>query len=117
MVIFRQFPNKTFKYYLVLLTLTMESITIKVEEDFAEEIEKAMRPLYSTKTEFIREAIRDKIIAMRLERAQEIYKKDLEEYRRKYPRGRMKETTYEEERQAREEGWKKLCKRLSVSPE
>jgi len=39
----------------------MESITIKVEQTFAKEIEKAMSPLYTTKTEFIREAIRDKI--------------------------------------------------------
>ena len=39
----------------------MESITIKVDETMAKEIEKAMKPLYSTKTEFIREAIRDKI--------------------------------------------------------
>lgn len=43
----------------------MESITIKVESDFADEIEKAMRPMYSTKTEFIREAIRDKISSLR----------------------------------------------------
>jgi len=39
----------------------MDSITIKVEDEFAEEIDKAMKPYYSTKTEFIREAIRDKI--------------------------------------------------------
>lgn len=39
----------------------MESITIKVEDDFAKEIEKAMHPYYTTKTEFIREAIRDKV--------------------------------------------------------
>ncbi|MBT4824757.1 hypothetical protein HN695_04190 [Candidatus Woesearchaeota archaeon] len=40
----------------------MESITIKVEERFAKQIEKAMKPNYSTKTEFIREAIRDKLM-------------------------------------------------------
>lgn len=39
----------------------MESITIKVDPAMAKAIEKAMKPLYSTKTEFIREAIRDKI--------------------------------------------------------
>ncbi|PIN69599.1 hypothetical protein COV93_04965 [Candidatus Woesearchaeota archaeon CG11_big_fil_rev_8_21_14_0_20_43_8] len=39
----------------------MESITIKVEKRFAQEIEKAMHPYYSTKTEFIREAIREKL--------------------------------------------------------
>ena len=45
---------------MVLLSL-MESITIKVENDLARRIGKSMRPHYSTKTEFIREAIRDKI--------------------------------------------------------
>ena len=42
----------------------MESITIKVDEKMAREIEKAMDPLYATKTEFIREAIRMKIKEM-----------------------------------------------------
>lgn len=46
-------------YYNVLLT--METITLRVDSDFAKEIELAMKPLYSTKTEFIREAIRDKV--------------------------------------------------------
>ncbi len=53
----------------------MESITIKVEEDFAKEIEKAMKPYYSTKTEFIREAIRDKIKLQRREEITERLKK------------------------------------------
>ena len=39
----------------------MESITIKVEERLAKEIGRAMKSGYSTKTEFIREAIREKI--------------------------------------------------------
>jgi len=40
----------------------MESICIRVEKPVAEEIEKCMRKLhYSTKTEFIREALRDKL--------------------------------------------------------
>ena len=47
----------------------MESITIKVEDDLAREINKAMKLLYSTKTEFIREAIRDKLVALRKEQA------------------------------------------------
>jgi len=46
----------------------MESITIKVEESFAKEMESAMKPDYSTKTEFIREAIRDKIKIIRKEK-------------------------------------------------
>jgi len=39
----------------------MESITIKVEDNLAKEINSAMKKFYSTKTEFIREAIRDKL--------------------------------------------------------
>ncbi len=39
----------------------MESITIKVNDEMAEEIEKAMKPNYTTKTELIREAVRDKV--------------------------------------------------------
>ncbi|MCX6749773.1 MAG: ribbon-helix-helix domain-containing protein [Candidatus Pacearchaeota archaeon] len=40
----------------------MESISLKLEKAFLQNIEKAMKKYnYSTKTEFIREAIRDKI--------------------------------------------------------
>lgn len=40
----------------------METITFKVDESFATEIGKAMaRGHYATKTEFIREAIREKL--------------------------------------------------------
>jgi metal-responsive CopG/Arc/MetJ family transcriptional regulator len=46
----------------------MQSITIKVEDAFAKEIDLALNPDYSTKTEFIREAIRDKIALIRRER-------------------------------------------------
>ncbi len=47
----------------------MESITIKVETNLAKEIDQAMKSDYSTKTEFIREAIRDKIKEIKKERA------------------------------------------------
>lgn len=66
--------TKTFKYYLVLLCL-MESITIKVDEGMAKAIDFAMKPLYATKTEFIREAIRDKVRAERLRRLEENFGK------------------------------------------
>ena len=40
----------------------MESVSIKMEEDFASEVKKVMKKHhYTTKTEFIREAIRDKM--------------------------------------------------------
>ena len=95
----------------------MESITIKVEENFAKEIEKAMKPYYSTKTEFIREAIRDKIRDMRLERAQETYKKELEEYRRKFPVHKVTPATYAEERAIREKVGKEYAKKFGIELE
>ncbi len=40
----------------------METVSIKMEGEFASEVEKTMKKHhYTTKTEFIREAIRDKI--------------------------------------------------------
>jgi len=40
----------------------METVSIKLEENIAKDLEKAMkRNHYMTKTEFIREAIRDKM--------------------------------------------------------
>jgi len=52
---------ETFMYYYVLLCL-MESVTIKIERSLSDRINKSMRVKgYSTKTEFIREAIRDKL--------------------------------------------------------
>ena len=51
-----------FKYYLVILSITMESVSLKLETNFLQAIEKIMRKHnYMTKTEFIRESIRDKI--------------------------------------------------------
>ena len=50
-----------FKYYLILLCI-MKNVSLKVEENFMNAINKVMkRHNYMTKTEFIREAIRDKI--------------------------------------------------------
>jgi Arc/MetJ-type ribon-helix-helix transcriptional regulator len=50
-------PTIKFIYYFVLLCI-MEIISFKVDDDLAREIEKAMKPFYATKTEFIREALR-----------------------------------------------------------
>jgi metal-responsive CopG/Arc/MetJ family transcriptional regulator len=48
-------------YYYVLQCL-MESVTIKIEKSLSDRINKSMNVKgYSTKTEFIREAIRDKL--------------------------------------------------------
>ena len=52
----------TFKYYLVLLSKTMETVSLKMEDTFLENIEKAMyKHNYTTKAEFISEAIRGKL--------------------------------------------------------
>ena len=39
----------------------MDTISIKLDPALNKEMESVMKPLYTTKTEFIREAIRDKI--------------------------------------------------------
>lgn len=80
----------------------MESITIKVDEQMAKEIEKAMKPLYSTKTEFIREAIREKITKAEKE---ELLKQLM------MLKGSSKnKTTMAEMRKMREEAWKDYAK-------
>jgi len=54
----------------------MESISLKMEKNFLEAIEKVMkRHNYVTKTEFIRESIRDKI--RRLEEKEIVEDKDM----------------------------------------
>ena len=48
----------------------MEPITVRFEEGFVHDIEKTMKKhRYSTKTEFIREAIRDKLKELEKEEA------------------------------------------------
>ncbi|MBU1203478.1 MAG: ribbon-helix-helix domain-containing protein [Nanoarchaeota archaeon] len=84
----------------------MESITIKVEENFADEIREAMNPDYSTKTEFIREAIRDKLKRAREERA-------LEELGKYFGKAKTK-TTYKDERRIRNTVGKELAKKFGV---
>jgi len=84
----------------------MESITIKVENNLAKEIDKAMEPDYSTKTEFIREAIRDKLNAIRKQRA--IY-----ELRKYFGKAKTK-TTRSEERKSREKAGRELAKEFGI---
>ena len=84
----------------------MESITIKVEDDFAREIDKAMRPYYSTKTEFIREAIRDKLKVIKQDKA-------IDELKKYFGKAKAK-TTYKEERQIREEVGKRFAEKFGV---
>ncbi len=51
----------------------MESISLKLEKAFLQDIEKVMKKHnYSTKTEFIREAIRDKIKELEKQEEKEV---------------------------------------------
>jgi metal-responsive CopG/Arc/MetJ family transcriptional regulator len=80
----------------------MESITIKVDDILNEEISQAMKSGYSTKTEFIREAVRDKI--------KEIKKDEiLEILRNNFGKAKTK-TTNAEERKIREKAFQELVK-------
>lgn len=82
----------------------MESITIKVDEAMAIAIEKAMKPLYSTKTEFIREAIREKVEEVKLKQAMMTLRK----MRGKAPR----KTSDEERERIREKVFKEFERKL-----
>ncbi|VVB81580.1 Uncharacterised protein [uncultured archaeon] len=85
----------------------MESITIKVNDEMAEEIDKAMKPNYSTKTEFVREALRDKLEAIKKTDSWKELHKFLGKSKRK--------TTDEELEQIREIAFNKLAKERGFS--
>ncbi len=54
----------------------METITIKLEDKFAKDVEEAIKKhRYTTKTEFVREAIRDKLNEFEKEEVLKIVKK------------------------------------------
>ena len=84
----------------------MESITIKVEDKLSQEINKAMQPDYTTKTEFIREAIRDKIKVIRKEKV-------IDELKKYFGKAKTK-TSYEQERKIREEIGKKFTDKFGI---
>lgn len=84
----------------------MESITIKVEEELAKEMDKAMKPYYSTKTEFIREAIREKLIALKKELA-------MEELKKHFGKAKTK-TSFKEEEEIREKVGKQFAKKFDI---
>jgi metal-responsive CopG/Arc/MetJ family transcriptional regulator len=75
----------------------MENVSLKLEENFLRAIEKIMRKHnYMTKTEFIRESIRDKI--RRLEEKEIVMDKDIFEQivasEKNIKRGKIKELKY-----------------------
>lgn len=84
----------------------MESITIKVDDDLAREMDLAMKPYYSTKTEFIREAIRDKLKTIR--------KDDAIEKLNSYLGKSKVKTSKNEERDIRNKAGKMLAKEFGI---
>ena len=88
----------------------METVSIKFEEDFLKHVEKAMKKHnYSTKTEFIREAIRDKLTDLEkqeyLFRALSLYGAGKKKHRH---------LTDQDIHKAREKAAKELAKELGV---
>ena len=84
----------------------MESITIKVDEALAKEMNAAIEPYFSTKTEFIREAIRDKLKRIKKEKAVD----ELREYL-----GKAKtKTSNAEEREIRKKIGKEFAEKFGV---
>lgn len=84
----------------------MENISLKLESEFLKEIEKIMlKNRYMTKTEFIREAIRDKI--NELEKRESLIK-----LRKIYGASKRK-TSDKELHKAREKAFKELEEELN----
>ncbi len=85
----------------------MEAISLKLEDSFLEDIEGIMKKhRYTTKTEFIREAIRDKIRELEKEEA-------LLRVKRIYGSSKRK-TTDEQLHKAGEKAFRELKKELEV---
>lgn len=84
----------------------MKSITIKVDDGLATEMEASMKPYYSTKTEFIREAIREKIKKLKGE--------EIERALRKYFGKSKIKTSYAEERRIREEVGREIAESAGI---
>ena len=88
----------------------METVSVKFEDNFLEDIEKTMKKhRYTTKTEFIREAVRDKIKDLEKEEALLRLKKAYGASKRK--------TTDEQLHKASEKAVKEIAKELGVNLE
>ena len=98
--------KESFKYYLRLLNTTMENVSFKIETGFMKEIEKAMRNRYATKTEFIREAIREKI--KELEKEERLKRID------KLFGSSKRKTTDEQLHKAGEKAFEELAKKRGI---
>lgn len=88
----------------------METVSIRLEESFAQDLEKAMKEnRYATKTEFIREAVRDKINDLEKQKAH--LRLELA-YGAGAKKGRK--ITDEDIHKAREEAMKEIARKLHV---
>lgn len=61
----------------------MESLTIKLDKAMLKAIEESMKPLYATKTEFVREALRKHIDDIKKQKALDNLKANLGKYKGK----------------------------------
>jgi len=96
-----------FIYYLILLSNTMETVSLKMEESFMEDLERTMKKhRYTTKTEFIRDAIRNKI--------KELEKNELILKVRKLYGASKRKTTDEQLHKAGEKAFRELEKEFEV---
>ena len=85
----------------------MEAISLKLEDTFLEDMEETMKKhRYTTKTEFIREAIRDKIKQLEKEEA-------LLKVRKMYGASKRK-TTDEDLKKAKERAFNDLEKKFNL---
>lgn len=85
----------------------MEAISLKLEAEFLNDLEKTMKKhRYTTKTEFIREAIRDKI--------RDLEKEELLLKARKLYGSSKRKTTDEQLHKAGEKAFKELEKEFGI---
>lgn len=83
----------------------MEAVSLKLEDEFLQDIRKTMkRHRYTTKTEFIREAIRDKI--------KDLEKEELLLNAKKLYGSSKRRTTDAQLHEAREKAFRELDKEL-----
>ena len=83
----------------------MEAISLKLEDNMLKNIDESLKDNnYSTRTEFVRDAIRDKLEELKREKL-------LSEFM-KYQGKAKKKTTYEENRNTRERVSKELFQEL-----
>ena len=84
----------------------MESITIKVDKDIGKRIEQAMKSGYSTKTEFIRDAIRKSLTQVEREKLKEEFIKFYGKAKKKVSDKQLEKIRDEIfEEYAKEKGW------------